>query len=93
MLSVVINLADQRLGCFFSIDLINIKFHMEFHTILQGFELCLPCLNMEFGLTENLLDVLTKYEILGFCGLSRHLAYAQSRTTWQESSWRLQEMD
>jgi hypothetical protein len=24
---------------------------------------------MEFGLTENLFDVLTKNEILGFCGL------------------------
>jgi hypothetical protein len=26
-------------------------------------------LNMEFGFTENLLDVLTRYEISGFWGL------------------------
>ena len=44
-------------------------FHMESHNILQGFELCLPCLNLEFGRTANLLDVLKKYKILGFCGL------------------------
>ncbi len=36
---------------------------------------------VEFGATENLLDVLTKYEILGFCrlGLNR-LKFYQTKT-------------
>jgi len=29
----------------------------------------IPCLMIKFGETENLLDVMTQYEILGFCGL------------------------
>jgi hypothetical protein len=34
-------------------------FHMEFHNILQGYELCLACLKIKFGETENLLGVIT----------------------------------
>jgi hypothetical protein len=44
------------------VELDHCIFHMEFHTILQGFELCLPCLKRKFGETENLLDVLMEGE-------------------------------
>jgi len=48
-------------------------FHMEFHNILQGFELCLPCLLVKSGRTENLLGMVTQYQILGFCRLDVNL--------------------
>ena len=40
------------------VELDHCIFHMEFHTILKGFELCLPCLSVKFGGTKNILDVL-----------------------------------
>jgi hypothetical protein len=40
------------------VELDHCIFHMEFHTILKGFELCLPCLKLKFGGSGNLLDVL-----------------------------------
>ena len=43
--------------------------HMQICNILQALRLEVTCLNVEFGRTENLLDVLTQYEIFGFCRL------------------------
>ncbi|MDX2502441.1 MAG: hypothetical protein QNL14_18310, partial [Deltaproteobacteria bacterium] len=37
--------------------------------ILQGCELGMSCLMVEFGEMKNLMDVLTQYEIWGFCRL------------------------
>jgi len=46
---------------------------MASHSILQGFGLCKSCLMVKSERTENLLDMLTQYEILGFykLGLNR----------------------
>ena len=37
--------------------------------ILDCFELEIACLKIKFGEIQNLLDVLTQYEILEFCRL------------------------
>ena len=47
----------------------NYIMYTQIFNILQGFELQVSCLNLECGRTANLLDVLKKYKILGFCGL------------------------
>jgi hypothetical protein len=45
----------------------NFIMHTQIPIILQGSKLCKSCLNLEFGRTENVLDVLRKYKILE-CG-------------------------
>jgi hypothetical protein len=42
---------------------------MAYHSILQGLKLWISCLHVKFGGFENLLDVLTQYDVLGLFGL------------------------
>ncbi|MFC1577886.1 hypothetical protein ACFL36_02630 [Thermodesulfobacteriota bacterium] len=43
--------------------------HTQVFNILQAPKLGISCLKIKFGEIKNLLDVLTQYEILGFCRL------------------------
>jgi len=40
---------------------------MAISAAFQESQLGIPCLKIKFGESKNLLDVLTQYEILGFC--------------------------